>query len=613
MAPNESRHPPARTALPFAGLALCLLALMLVDVRDLDHGFHVAQGNHILRHGLPERQILVPLLAHEAWTSVYALGSVAIALAWKAGGPAGLVLLKLLGYGGAFMLAAAAAAKRGAPAWLACLLAAACACTMQLRFVERPTLFSALFLGAVALAFANRETTDRFLAKPAIAIPCLGLASTLWAFTHAGWNIGLLATLLLAFAATRNVRARVCVVAGAVAVPLVLVPLVHPAGVRALLGPISFVGGEGAKFGVAEHQLSSWRAMPFAIPVWIAGVAAAVALLRRRRLFESALLAIVAAGTVVFPRFVLPLAILAIPFAGELLSRRSRFGSRTPPLRTVALVSVLLPLAGIATTSLVPWRTWGLGIDPALDTRGVAKIVGFADPRDGPVLASFGWSSLLLSNESVARQGVVMDGRLEEYSRQYYEDTYLPALAPDGDWPAAVARTGAAFYCEAWQRSPADLDIGSEFVRRLGWRLVAWDDSSRLFARPDIVEAYRLDALAYDPQDLDRVLAGDPDLAGIASELRRQTDQLEERGYPSARGRIALARIDAALGDIGSAEDSLAAAERSGGRRFASWWAVMAACAIERGDRELARLCAKRIRNLGNGELATRIEAAAGI
>lgn len=608
---TDPRRAFVETVLPFAALAVCLAALLIVNVGDLDHGFHVAQGNWILAHGLPGRQILVPALADRPWTSVYPLGSVALALAWKAAGPTGLVFLKLLGYGGAFLLSAAAAVRRGAPAWLACLLAGLVACTLSIRFVERPELFTQLLLGLVAWFFAAPGVGDRIERAPASHVLAFAAVSTLWCATHGGWNIGLFAAAMLTLATVRRWSARLALGAAAVLVPVAVVALVHPAGWRALAGPLAFVGGEGAKFGVAEHQLTAWRPMLLAVAVPVGALATIAVLARRRRWAETALLAGLVAGNAAYPRFVLPLAVVGLPLACELLAGLPRV-PRALPARSAVLAALLVALAGPCTIAAVAWRTSGFGMDSVLDTRGVASALDPCDGTEGPVLAAFGWSSLLLSNPQVARQGVVMDGRLEEYDRAYFEDLYKPALfgADRADWPEVVARTGAAFYCEPWGDRRSIPALAARFRDRLGWRLVTWDNSSRLYARPDVVDRLRLPVMERDPA-LEEWLTPDTPPEAIdayAAEIRRQVDFLEDRGLPSARGRVIVARLAFAAGDDEAARESLGLAAEGGAMRLASWWRVRGGLALRGGELSTARLCARRLRRLGDDKAAAYIE-----
>lgn len=605
---TQIRRSFAENAVPFAGLAVCLAALLVTEVADLDHGFHVAQGNWILAHGLPERQILVPALADRPWTSIYPLGSVALAVAWNLAGPAGLVVLKVLGYGGAFLLSAAAAVRRGAAPWIACLLAGLAAAAMPNRFVERPTLFSELLLGLVVWFFAKPGVGERIERAPSRHAAAFACVSTLWCVTHAGWNIGLAAAAMLTLATVRRWNVRILLGASAIAVPYLLVSAFHPGGWKALAGPISIVAGRGAKFDIAEHSLAAWQQMPFASLVWMASFAAAIAFARRRRFAEAGLLGILMAGNLAFPRFVLPLAIAALPLGCELLASIPRI-ARDVEARTLWLSSALTAMAGIAAVVMIPWRSSGTGIDPSLDTRGVGTAMESFDGSEGPVLSTFGWSSLLLSNASVARQGVVMDGRIEEYDHAHFEDVYAPALDPGSGWAEAVARTGAAVYCEPWPGRRGAPQIASQFRQKLGWQLIAWDNSSRLFARPDVVERLGLPVLQCDPATLDDTIR-DIDLAGAEMELRRVVSRLEERGFPSARGRIAVARLSAAAGRLDDAQECLAVAADQGGTRFVMWWAVRGSIAMADGDTQTARMCAERIRKLGSGDLADKMEAA---
>jgi hypothetical protein len=247
----------------------------------------------------------------------------------------------------------------------------------------------------------------------------------------------------------------------------------------------------------------------------------------------------------------------------------------------VALVTIALAQAAWS-----PWLALGLRLDPTLDTRGVAAVLDRVEEVEGPVLAEDVFSSLLLKHPAVVLQGVIADGRQEAFPIGYYADVYQPLLRPGANWPELIGRTGVAFYYEPFPRRENSPSLAGAF-ESLGWRLVAWDESGRLFARPDVIARHGLEVLKVDPARLESLQSvGDEQLRAAADEVLQRTEWLEEQGFPSARGRIAHARLALAAGDLEAAAASLDKAAAEGAARFSSYWQTLAAVRMMQGDIE---------------------------
>lgn len=188
---------PGRTPLELA-LLLCapLLAAVLAlrPVDNFDLGFHLRLGELVLTHGIPVTDPFSYPGEGQPWALEQWLGPAAFALAWRAFGIAGCIVLKAVVVFFAFLCVALAAraVSRGpiAPA-VATLLAAVSA---SVRFNVQPGIFSTLGLGLVLLALA-RATAARDV-RP--AWPLL-LLFALWPHVHPGYLTGLV--VLSAFAA----------------------------------------------------------------------------------------------------------------------------------------------------------------------------------------------------------------------------------------------------------------------------------------------------------------------------------------------------------------------------------------------------------------------------
>ncbi len=595
-----------------AGLAACLLGLTLVRVHDLDFGFYLAHGRYITAHGVPDTEFTLPLLEGREWSSFWALGALLLWGAWSLLGATGLTLLCVAGYGGAFWLAAAAARHRGVPAWLAAVISGLAAAAVSGRFVERPGLVSALLLGMVVYAFSSGRFRER-LRDGSVGLGTAAVAvSVAWSWTHAEWYIGVYAFVLGLASVAMPCRRRILLAGAVIVIPLATHLLLHPSGLKPILSPLWIPLGGSAKFRISEYTLESWRLMPVAL-VFVAGVVVAAAWLwMRRRRAESFLAWTLVILCLKVPRAVLPTVLVGVPYLAEWISTARIQLPKTLPVWTSAVLAVFLAAVGVATTALTPLRTFGFGVEPILDVRGVGEFFDSLPPREGVVLAEFGWTSLLLSQPGVVRQGVVMDGRQEAYPIPYYETVYQPLLRIDDEWSTRAQRHEVGFYFEPWsglENSPRRMNA----VRAQGWVLVSWDNAGRLAARPDLAERLRLSVLEFDPDSLEGIAGNPALLASARREIGRRCEWLEERGYSSQRGRIVYAWVCVRLGDLTEAVASLESARTQGAERFSRYWIVLGESAIARGDWETASRAANEVEERGEPATAYALRAEAAL
>lgn len=577
--------------LPLLALAFCVLALTVVCLYDLDYGFYLAIGREIRANGIPAREFYLPLLEDRAFASPFLLSALLIEGAWWLADAAGLILLKAICITGGVLCFALAAVRRGVEPWIAALVAGIVACAVSMRFVERPGFFSVLLVGALFLVLASQDKKETEHRLSWWLIACITAGFAVWSFLHAEWYVGylLLGALVLGLRAPM-LRA----IALLAAVPMVVFSvfaLVHPGGISVLLWPLGFLFAQGSVVVPQEYTPAVWRVMWPAIPVLSAGAFCGGWLIRRGRWGEGVLLVVLALLCIKLPRLALPTALIAIPSLAEgaaaLLSERWRASQRLAVGASVALV-----LAGPMVTWLTPWRSTGLTIDPTINTRPIGDWMMRVEPGAGPLLADFGWSSALLAHPAVVRHGVVMDGRGEVYTTEYYKDFYLPLLDPSRvDWTGRLRDSTAAFWFQPHLAGGRNL---ASALRAEGWHLATWNDAGRLFVRGDLLTVE--DALRFDPMELE-TLAG-ADLATIRAaeeEIAAQCARLRKQGHTAARGLIAVARLRLAMEDTAGAETALAQARRDGADRR-SYWETMLALRVMQEDLAGAEAARRRLK-----------------
>ncbi len=181
-----------------------------------DLWWHLKAGGLILATGrVPAADPFSFTAAGGPWVYHSWLSGVVLTLVWRAGGMAGLTLLRALLIAGSLMVAWAAATRRGVGAGLASVLVLAVCVQLKMRALTRPYLFSFLFfvLFAVLLRGASRDAEaggeadqegvrpqpprasageDAFLWGSSGRLILLPVLTVVWANMHAGFIVGLL-------------------------------------------------------------------------------------------------------------------------------------------------------------------------------------------------------------------------------------------------------------------------------------------------------------------------------------------------------------------------------------------------------------------------------------
>jgi len=555
--------------LPFALLVAGLMLLTIRPLGDLDFGFYVASGRQFLEAGIPPSEFLAPLLSRTTLSSQWIVSAMIFAGMWDLAGPSAIVLLCAITYAGGFVLAALGAVRQGASKEAACFAAGVAATIVAVRLVERPGCFSVLFLGAVIFLLLG--------AKGPIGIGTrirLVALFVLWPWFHAEWLVGLgVASLLLLASEGPRWRASATILAMSV-LPTVVFAALHPGGAKVLFQPLSFLFGNSTDFGVREYTGLVYTVHPLLSLAFLVGAAAVYLSLRARQWHQATALGVLLALAIAIPRAHLPLVVLAIPTLAVAITPAFLL-----PRRALLLLSLMVVGCGWAGERRPgPWLR--LGIDDRLDARSIGEVLDRVPKREGYILSEFGMSSMLLAQDSVVRQGIVMDGRQEAYPKDYFENVYVPALGGrlpgDQDPRIWYASHGIAFYFEQWEGiGPKNRRLYTRF-HQMGWRCIAWDNTGYLMAAPHVIERHGL-VVVDPPGNLpvpEKVLR---DPAALASLLRAQqlhVDALESRGLPVPRPLLSLARLQIAAGDLAAAEATLERARLAGATRYATFLGV---------------------------------------
>jgi hypothetical protein len=241
------------------GLALAVFALCAFSpavLNDSDTWSHIATGDWILAHrAVPHADPFSYSFAGRPWTAHEWLSEILLALAYRAAGFAGVVLLTGLAAAAAiFIVARRAARELGGPALAA--LGGLALMLIAPSLLARPHILALPAFAAWTLALFEARTRDR--APPLAA----ALLMTLWANLHGGFAFGL--ALIVPFALEAVVAAeRKLPVArdwALFALAAVAAALINPFGVEGLMFPVKLLGLK------ALAQIGEWGPESFAHP-----------------------------------------------------------------------------------------------------------------------------------------------------------------------------------------------------------------------------------------------------------------------------------------------------------------------------------------------------------
>jgi tetratricopeptide (TPR) repeat protein len=460
--------------LALAALLLFVAGRCLVPMDETDLFFNLRLGEIILgSHTVPRTNLLSFTFPDARDVNLAWIFQIVLALAHRAGGIAGTVVLKTGFVLATFALLFAAARRRGAhPAAAAAALALA-AWAAEPRFVERPHLVTFLGLAYLLLALERAEAgRPRFLH----AVVPLALV---WANANSCFFLAPLLLGLYAAGARLDRRPELARQTALVAALLAPFILATPSGVHAL-GYIANHWRMPWLRPLQEYRTASW---PLDGPFFfeLAGLALAVALPGRRfrQLVPAAFLALLGAFRI---RFVAELSLWAGPIlAVALTDVAGRIGRRAPAIGRQATVAVLAGLCGLALVPRIAAARHGsrfvdLGVEPGLVPEAAIQFADQNGLRDrlyndlevGSYLAWQGWP----------RARVFQDPRINGYPASFHAVLKRDDLSRD-EWEALLGRFGvtAALVTYPTVNPRAALFDPSQ------WALVYRDTEALIFVR----------------------------------------------------------------------------------------------------------------------------------
>jgi len=358
-----------------AALLLFVAGRCLVPMDETDLFFNLRLGDLILaQHTVPRTNLLsftypAALDLNLAW-----LFQIVLALAYRAGGIAGTVLLKTTFVLGTWALLFRVALRRGAhPAAAAAALALA-AWAAEPRFVERPHLCTFLGLATLLLALERAEVGRP---RALVALVPLGL---IWANANSCFFLAPAALAL--YAAGAAIDRRAVDARRAALIALLLVPFIFatPSGV----GALTYIANHWRMpwlRPLQEYRTASW---PLDGPFFFvaAGVLLATALPGRRWRWALPALALALLGARRI-RFVAEFAILGGPILAVALTRLARRAAallQRVPAPVYATVAITAALAGLTLMPRISAAHHGerfvdLGLEPDLIPAAAVRFV----------------------------------------------------------------------------------------------------------------------------------------------------------------------------------------------------------------------------------------------
>ncbi|HEX3902286.1 MAG TPA: hypothetical protein VH853_05495 [Polyangia bacterium] len=565
-------------------LLLFVAGRCLVPMDETDLFFNLRLGDLILAHHAVPRTNLLSFTWPEARDVNLAwLFQIVLALAYRAGGIAGTVLLKT-----AFVLATWAllfrcALRRGAhPAAAAAALALA-AWAAEPRFVERPHLCTFLGLGYLLLAVERAEA-----GRPRALFALVPLA-LVWA--NANSCFFLAPALLALYAAGAVIDRRGVDAKRAALVALLLVPFIFatPSGA----GALTYIANHWRMpwlRPLQEYRAASW---PLDGPFFFvaAGVLLAAALPERRlrQLLPAVALALLGARRI---RFVAEFAILGGPILAVSLTelaRRATVRARPIAGSHYATIAVTAALAGLTLMPRLSAARHGerfvdLGLEPDLVPEAAIRFVddnGLADRmyNDLEVGSYLTW-------HWAGRHRVFQDPRINSYPNAMHATLRRDDLAR-AEWQAFLSRFGVT----AALVSYPDVNPRAALFDPTRWALVYRDADALVFAArlPGFAAL-----IARDEIPMTFSFARGAGVTATALEGRPAGSPVSDCDWDKRSGDVFLE-----LGDEARARDAYSAAARTPG-------------CLDAGERDAAA-SARGDLALKNGDAAAAVEAYAGL
>lgn len=466
-----------RSALP---LLIAVLAYGLVLARgaglllDGDTYWHIATGTWILQHlAVPHRDPFSFTAAGTPWLDHEWLAEVLMALAWRAGGWSGLVLVTVLALAAALGLLCRRL-LRWLPPGPAAVLVLLAYCTVAPGLLCRPHVLALPLLVGWAAELVAARAGGR--APHWSMVPLMAL----WANLHGSFLIGLVLLVPLGLEAVLTERAdrrRMALGWGEFTLAAVLAACSTPYLLAGLLRPLQVM-----RMSVSLATISEWRSPDFQqlqpLEIWLMA-ALVVVLSRGIRLPPARLiigLALLHAGlqharNQILLGLIGPLVLaepLSVYFGSPARWPQCLLGRFAPPLRAGAAIAAIVLTAAFAAHPLE--RT----TDRATPSAALDRVPAMLAVR--PVLNDYDFGGYLIF------RGIrpYIDGRADMYGDAFVA-AYLDVLRPDKPKLEAALRNRAI----VWTLLHPDDGAVAVLDALPGWHRLYADEVAVVHARSD--------------------------------------------------------------------------------------------------------------------------------
>jgi tetratricopeptide (TPR) repeat protein len=566
-----------------AALLLFVAGRCLVPMDETDLFFNLRLGDIILgQHTVPRTNLLSFTHPEARDLNLAWLFQIFLALAYRAGGIGGTVLLKTTFVLATWALLFRVALRRGAhPAAAAAALALA-AWAAEPRFVERPHLCTFLGLGYLLLALERAE-----LGRPRALMALVPLA-LVWA--NANSCFFLAPALLALYVAGAAIDRRPVEARRAALIALLLVPFIFatPSGA----GALTYIANHWRMpwlRPLQEYRAASW---PLDGPFFfvVSGVLLATALPGRRWRWVLPALALGLLGARRV-RFVAEFSILGGPIVAVALTELARRAAARwrPPAALYATVAVTAALVGLTLMPRVAAARRGEHfLDLGLETDLIpAAAIRFVDDNG---LAARMYNDLevgsYLSWHWGDRHQVFQDPRINSYPPTFHATLRRDDLSR-AEWQTFLTGFGVTTALVSYP----DLNPRAALFDPARWALVYRDAEALVFAArlPDLATL-----IAHDEIPMTFTFARGAGLSARALEARPAGSPAAGCVWDKRRGDVLLE-----LGDEARAREAYLAAAQVPGCLDAG---ARTAAAIARGDLALK-----------NGDASAAVDAYAGL
>ncbi|HET7705107.1 MAG TPA: hypothetical protein VFM36_03410 [Thermoanaerobaculia bacterium] len=464
----------------YASIVAAAIAIGFCRIADLDFWWHLATGKHIAATGsIPRRDIFSytaagrPYVDHE-W--LFQLGQHAV---FSTFGAAGVMFLKIAIIALTFSIIGAYCARRLENVWAAGGLALFAMAGATPRLVERPELYSILFLVLtfIAMDSFSRSGNRRWL----YLLPLVYIA---WANIHAALIVGVIAQLVFIVGAAVERRRDVIVPLAITCAACVAAAAMNPFGLHVFAVPFELTAL--IESGIVENREWQPPTLRSATTFWFFLGAAALLMavdIRRRRAATILLFVLFAYLSLRYVRNIglfCAMAPMLIAANGPLRARWERAVAAAGVVAFLLTATLVYPFErGIGEASYFPdrlaafvkrndlrgnmYNTWGLGGYLIWQLYPERRV--FMDGRNEvyePLLARVREAEVDLTRW----EKLLADYRVEYAIVSYVDElTDIVQMTPEG--PRVMGRVAHS---------------GAHFPRTR-WALVDWDDDGMLFVR----------------------------------------------------------------------------------------------------------------------------------